>query len=153
MQYHALKGTSTFAAQDPFENERAIFSVHPDPFTLVARKGSGISGFSDLRGKRFKVGNLGSGQRATTEIVMEAFGMTMDDFALAAELKGTVMSQALCEGKIDAMIYTVGHPAAAITDAATTCDVELVNVTGGEIDKLIEKKLLLPFSDYSRRYI
>ena len=83
------------------------------------------------------VGNPGSGQRATTEVVMDAFGMTMDDFSLAAELKGSEMAQALCDGKIDAMIYTIGHPAAAITEAATTCDVKLVSVKGEPIDKLV----------------
>ena len=136
-QYHAYHGTSRFEEQGPFEGLRAVFSVHPEPFTLIARAGSGIAGFEDLKGKKVNVGNPGSGQRATTEVVMEAFGMTMSDFALAAELKGSEMAQALCDGKIDAMIYTIGHPAAAITEAATTCDVELVNVTGAPIDRLI----------------
>ena len=68
---------------------------------------------------------------------MSAFGIKMDDFALASELKGSEMAQALCDGKIDAMIYTIGHPAAAITEAATTCDIELVDVKGAPIDKLI----------------
>ncbi|MEP1442389.1 MAG: TAXI family TRAP transporter solute-binding subunit, partial [Hyphomicrobiales bacterium] len=99
--------------------------------------GAGISGFADLKGKKVNVGNPGSGQRATTEVVMEGFGMTMSDFALASELKGSEMAQALCDGKIDAMIYTIGHPAAAVTEAATTCDVELVSVNGGPIDKLV----------------
>lgn len=136
-QYHAFHGTSKFAEQGPFEGLRAVFSVHPEPFTLVVRKGSGIDSFEALKGKKVNVGNPGSGQRATTEVVMEAFGMTMGDFALAAELKGSEMAQALCDDKIDAMIYTIGHPAAAITEAATTCDVELVSVTGAPIDKLV----------------
>ncbi len=136
-QYHAYHGTSKFEEQGPFEKERAVFAVHPEPFTLVVRKDTGVSGFEDLKGKKVNVGNPGSGQRATTEIVMEAFGMTMDDFALAAELKGSEMAQALCDGKIDAMIYTIGHPAAAITEAATTCDVELVSVDGAAIEKLV----------------
>ena len=136
-QFHAFNGTSKFEDQGKFENLRAVFSVHPEPFTLVSRKGTGISGFADLKGKKVNVGNPGSGQRATTEVVMEGFGMTMSDFALASELKGSEMAQALCDGKIDAMIYTIGHPAAAVTEAATTCDVELVSVNGGPIDKLV----------------
>ena len=136
-QFHAFNGTSKFSDQGKFENLRAVFSVHPEPFTLISRKGTGISGFADLKGKKVNVGNPGSGQRATTEVVMEGFGMTMSDFALAAELKGSEMAQALCDGKIDAMIYTIGHPAAAVTEAATTCDVELVSVNGGPIDKLV----------------
>ena len=129
-QYHALNGTSKFKDQGAWGGERAVFSVHPEPFTLVAKKGAGVDGFESLKGKKVNVGNPGSGQRATTEVVMEAYGMQMSDFALASELKGSEMAQALCDGKIDAMIYTIGHPAAAITEAATTCDVELVSVQG-----------------------
>lgn len=70
---------------------------------------------------------------------MDAFGITMDDFAVATEFQGAEMAQALCNGQIDAMIYTVGHPAAAITEVSTTCDARLVDVTGPEIDQLIEE--------------
>jgi len=152
-QYHAFKGTSKFEEQGPFDKERAVFSIHPEPFTLIVQKGSGIAKFEDLKGKKVNVGNPGSGQRATTEVVMEAFGMKMEDFALAAELKGSEMAQALCDGKIDAMIYTIGHPAAAITEAATTCDVELVDVTGEPIDKLVAdnpyyRKAVIPAGTY-----
>lgn len=137
-QYHAYNGTSTFA-DNPFPEIRSVFSVHPEPFTLIARSDAGIESFEDLKGKRFNVGNAGSGLRATTEVLMEEYGMTMDDFALATEYKGSEMSQQLCDGNIDAMVYVVGHPAAAIQEAATTCDVTLVNVTGDVIDKLIEE--------------
>lgn len=136
-QYHAYHGTSKFEAQGAFEGLRAVFSVHAEPFTLIVGASSDIKGFADLKGKRVNVGNPGSGQRATMEVVMDAFGLTMDDFALASELKGSEMAQALCDGKIDAMIYTIGHPAAAVTEAATTCDVRLVNVEGAPVDKLI----------------
>lgn len=136
-QFHAYNGTSKFEDQGKFEDLRAVFSVHAEPFTLIARSGSGVDSFEALKGKKVNVGNPGSGQRATMEVVMEGFGMSMDDFAVAAELKGSEMAQALCDGKIDAMIYTIGHPAAAIKEAATTCDVELVSVAGEPIDALI----------------
>lgn len=136
-QYHAYRGTSKFEDKGAFKDLRAVFSVHPEPFTLIVRKGSGISSFESLKGKKVNVGNPGSGQRATMEVVMDAFGISMGDFALAAELKGSEMAQAICDGKIDAMIYTVGHPAAAVTQASSSCDVELVSVTGAPIDKLV----------------
>ena len=136
-QHHAYNGTSKFEKQGKFEKLRAVFSVHPEPFTLIARKGKGVSKFEDLKGKKVNIGNPGSGQRATMEVVMDAFGIKKSDFAVAAELKGSEMAQAVCDGKIDAMIYTIGHPAAAVTEAATTCDVELVDVVGTPIDRLI----------------
>ncbi|MBO9472953.1 TAXI family TRAP transporter solute-binding subunit [Shimia sp. R10_1] len=137
-QYHAYNGTSKFA-DNPFPDVRAVFSVHPEPFTVVARGDVDVNSFADLKGKRVNVGNPGSGLRATTEVVMEAYGMTMDDFALATEYKGSEMAKQLCDGNIDVMIYTIGHPAAAIKEATTTCDAKLVNITGAEIDKLVEE--------------
>ncbi|MDO6587157.1 TAXI family TRAP transporter solute-binding subunit [Salipiger sp. 1_MG-2023] len=138
-QYHAYNGTSQFEGDAAFPDIRAVFSIHPEPFTLIARADAGIETFEDLKGKRFNVGNAGSGLRGTTEVLMAEYGMTMDDFALATEYKGSEMSQQLCDGNIDAMVYVVGHPAAAIEEAATTCDVKLVNVVGPVIDKLIEE--------------
>ena len=138
-QFHAFNGTSRFEDAGAFEGLRAVFSVHPEPFTLLARPDSGIESFEDIKGKRVNVGNPGSGQRATMEVVMDAFGIGMDDLALATELKGAEMAQALCDGRIDAMIYTVGHPAAAIQEAVNSCDVNLVDVTGDAIDKLVDE--------------
>lgn len=135
-QHHAFNGTSKFA-DNPFPEVRAVMSVHPEPFTLIVRGDSDIAGFEDIKGKRVNVGNPGSGQRATMEIVMEAFGIGMGDLALATEFKGSEMAKELCDGNIDAMIYTIGHPAAAIKEATTTCDARLVSVTGAPIDKLV----------------
>ncbi|WP_294223846.1 TAXI family TRAP transporter solute-binding subunit [uncultured Shimia sp.] len=135
-QYHAYNGTSKFA-DNPFPDIRAVFSVHPEPFTVIARSDAGVNSFADLKGKRVNVGNPGSGQRATMEVVMDAYGIGMDDFALATEYKGSEMAKQLCDGNIDAMIYTIGHPAAAIKEATTTCDATLVSVTGPEVEKLV----------------
>ncbi len=136
-QYHAYNGTSKFKEQGANKSLRAVFSVHPEPFTVVARADSGIKNFSDLKGKRVNIGNPGSGQRGTMQVVMDALGWKKSDFALASELKAAEQSKALCDNKIDAMIYTVGHPSGSIKEATTSCDAVLVNVTGPVIDKLV----------------
>ena len=136
-QYHAYHGTSKFEEAGPFKELRAVFSIHPEPFTVVARADSGIKNFQDLKDKRVNIGNPGSGQRGTMEVVMEAMGWTNDDLKLASELKAAEQSKALCDNKIDAMVYTVGHPSGSIKEATTSCDSVLVNVTGPEIEKLI----------------
>jgi TRAP transporter TAXI family solute receptor len=136
-QYHAYRGTSKFASKGPFKDLRALFSVHSESFTVVARRDSGIKQFSDLKGKRVNIGNPGSGQRATMEVVMNAMGWKNSDFALASELKPAEQSQALCDNKVDAIVYVVGHPNGSIQEATTTCDTVLVPVTGPAIDKLL----------------
>lgn len=136
-QHHAFHGTSKFEDAGPFEDLRAVFSVHPEPFTVVARADSGIKTFDDLKGKRVNIGNPGSGARGTMEVLMEAKGITSDDFALATELKPAEQSAALCDNQIDAMVFTVGHPSGTIQEATTACDSVLVNVDGDVVEGLI----------------
>lgn len=138
-QYHAYNGSSKFKDQGAFKDLRAVFSVHPEPFTVVARADSGIKNIQDLKGKRVNIGNPGSGQRGTMEVLMAALGWDKSTFALASELKGSEQSSALCDNKIDAMVYTVGHPNGSIKEATTSCDSVLVNVTGPEVDKLVKE--------------
>ena len=138
-QFHAIEGTSQFEEQGAFEDLRAVFSVHPEPFTVVARADAGIESFEDLKGKRVNVGNPGSGQRGTMEVLMDAMGWTMDDFQLTSELQAAEQSQALCDNNIDAMVYTVGHPSGSIQEATTACDAVLVDVSGEAVDKLVEE--------------
>ncbi|MDX1743058.1 MAG: TAXI family TRAP transporter solute-binding subunit, partial [Ruegeria sp.] len=138
-QYHAYNGSSQFEETGPFEGLRAVFSVHPEPFTVVARADSGIVNFEDLKGKRVNIGNPGSGQRGTMEVLMGELGWTTDDFELATELKAAEQSAALCDNQIDAMVYTVGHPSGSIQEATTACDSVLVNVSGAAVDKLVSE--------------
>lgn len=142
-QYHAYHGTSKFAPSEDGgsgganKDLRAVFSVHAEPFTVVARADAGIAAFADLKGKRVNIGNPGSGQRGTMEELMAALGWTNADFKVATELKSAEQSKALCDNKIDAMVITVGHPSGTIKEASTSCDVVLVDVTGAAVDKLV----------------
>ncbi len=135
-QYHAYNGSSEFEG-NKFDNLRAVFSVHGEPFTVIARADANIKSFDDLKGKRVNIGNPGSGQYATMQVVMDALGWTMDDFALASELKPAEQAAALGDNKVDAIIYTVGHPNGSIQEAVSTVEANLVPVTGEAIDKLI----------------
>lgn len=136
-QFHAYSGSSKFSDKGANKELRALFSIHPEPFTVVARIDSGIKNLPDLKGKRINIGNPGSGQRGTMEVVMSAMGWKRSDFSLAAELKTAEQSKALCDNKVDAIVYTVGHPNGSIKEATTSCNTRLVSVSGAAIDKLI----------------
>lgn len=137
-QFHALNGTKRFASAGPDKKLRAIFSVHGEPFTVVARRDAGIVHFEDLKGKRVNIGNPGSGQRATMEIVMQAKGWDKSVFSLANELPASQQSLALCHDRVQAMVYTVGHPNVSVAQAAGLCDAVIVEVSGADIDKLVD---------------
>ena len=136
-QHHAYKGTSKFEEAGAFKGLRAVFSVHKEPFTLLARADAGITKFEDLKGKRVNIGNPGSGQRGTMEVLMDAMGWTNDTFSSVSELKSAEQSAALCDNKIDAIVFTVGHPSGSIKEATATCDTVLVEVSGKVVEKLI----------------
>ena len=139
VQFNAAKGLAQFKDGGAYGDLRAVFSVHPEPFTLVARKEAGITKFTDLKGKRVNVGNPGSGTRSALEELLVAEGMKLSDFALASELKADEHGPALCDNKIDGFFYGVGHPSANIQDPTTTCGAKLVPLTGPAIDALVKK--------------
>ena len=139
VQFHATKGSGNFQKDGAFRELRAVFALHPEPVTVVGRKELNAKAFSDFKGKRFNVGNPGSGTRATAEELLNAMGWKMSDFSLASELKADEHGPALCDGKIDGFLYLVGHPSANIQDPTTVCGAKLVNVTGPAVDKLVKQ--------------
>ena len=140
VQFNSLKGVGQFKDGGAYGDLRAVFSVHPEPFTVVGRKEAGAKSFTDFKGKRFNVGNPGLGTRSSMEELLSAMGWKMGDFSLAAELKADEHGPALCDGKIDGFFYAVGHPSANIQDPTTTCGAKLVSLTGPAIDKLVAEK-------------
>ncbi len=139
-QYHAYNGTSKFEEKGKFENLRAVFSVHPEPVTIVARDDSGIKNISDVKGKRMNIGNPGSGTRGTWEVIEETQGWARSDLALAGEMKSAETGAALCDGKLDAYFWLVGHPSALTQESLASCAAHLVNASTPEIDALVAEK-------------
>jgi TRAP transporter TAXI family solute receptor len=131
-QFHAIKGTAVFEDDGADPNLRSVVSLYPEAFTVLARADAGIERFEDLRGKRVNIGNPGSGQHGTMQVVMAAYGWTRGDFSLVREFKSSIQSRALC-------------PSGSIKQATTECDVVLVEVSGPNIDALIAEH------DYYRR--
>ena len=140
VQFNAAKGVAMFKEAGAFGDLRAVFSVHPEPFTVLARKEANIKSFADFKGKRFNVGNPGSGTRASMEELLAQMGWKLSDFSLASELKADEHGPALCDGKIDGFFYGVGHPSANIQDPTTSCGAKLVSLTGPAVDKLVADK-------------
>jgi TRAP transporter TAXI family solute receptor len=131
-QYYAMKGEGPFKDK-PQPKLRALFSVYPELFTLVARQDANIKRFEDIKGKRINIGDPGSGSRATMELVMKEFGIAPSDLKLASELKFVEMAPALCDNKIDAFVFVAGHPNAIFQEAATSCASTIAAVSGPPI--------------------
>jgi TRAP transporter TAXI family solute receptor len=137
LQHHAYHGTSVFGSAGPNKELRALFSVVPESFTVIAGEHADISTLEDLKGQRVNVGNPGSGQRVAMNAVMQYLGWTMDDFGSATEIKSALQAEQICRRKLDAAVYMVAHPNLSVREATASCSSILVPVAGPEIEKLI----------------
>ena len=147
VQHHAVNRSGPYRFVDiPHDNLRALFSLYVEPFNLVVRRDSGILSLNDLEGHRINLGNSGSGHRETMEVVMQAKGWGPDDFQLTTELPASQQTMSLCHNRVQAMVYTAGHPNRSVAHAIKLCDAMLVDVSGTEIDRLVSEH---PFYRYT----
>lgn len=145
--HHSAKGSADFSEQGADGKLRSLFSLHTEAFTLVARADANINSLADLKGKRINIGNPGSGQRATMQVLMERLGWTLDDFTEVFEYKSADQSEHLCKGTFDAMVFVAGHPSASIKEATTACDSKLIPVLGDPVASLVAN------NDYYNRIV
>jgi TRAP transporter TAXI family solute receptor len=145
VQHNAFNGVKQFDGK-AYGDLRAVFAVHAEPFTVLARSDSGVTTFEDFKGKRFNVGNPGSGTRASMEELLGEMGWTLADFSLASELKADEQGAALCDNKIDGFFYGVGHPSAAIQDPTTACGARLIPLEGEAVEALVNAN---PYYSYA----
>ena len=136
-QAHAKNGTDIFSQAGPHADLRSVFALYSESFTVLARTNSGIEKFEDLLGKKVNIGNPGSGQRATMDVLMGRYGWNRFDFASTREFASDLQAQALCDNEVDAIVFMAGHPSGTIKTATQTCATDLVNIEGPQIDTLI----------------
>jgi hypothetical protein len=137
VQNDALRGGGAFSGEPAFDDLRAVMALHPEPLTVVARADAGIKRFEDLFGKRISYGRPGSGARGVWDNVAGRMGWDQRSFAATLELDPEQQPAALCDGRVDAFVFTVGHPAPTIQEATTGCDAVLIPVTGSRISALV----------------
>jgi len=133
----AVEGKNNFDA--PITNIQQIAVLYPNVVQLVSTKGSGIKNIEDLRGKRFAVGDLGSGTEVNARTLLEGFGMTYDDvevdylgFADAAD--------AMKAGKIDAAFFSSGLPNSSLLELEQGLDLQVVSINQDKLKELIKTK-------------
>lgn len=136
-QYNAYKGKGIFAHGPAMSKLRSVFSLHSEMFTVVVRADSPIKKFDDIEGHRVNIGNPGSGMRAIMEELMDIKGWGRNSFKEMLELKPTEQARALCDDKIDAMVFAAGHPNGLIQEVTSMCAARIVPIEGTAVDSLL----------------
>lgn len=137
-QYHAYKGTGFFSDQKPFKELRSVFSLYTETFTMAVLEKSDIKKLDDIVGKKVNFGPQGSGMNATMDVLTTVKGWNKDSFSTVTYLQPTEQPKALCDGKIDVMIYAAGNPNGVLQEATQTCKVRILEIDKETIDALIK---------------
>ncbi|MEY8210562.1 TAXI family TRAP transporter solute-binding subunit [Corynebacterium sp. MNWGS58] len=135
--YQAQEGIGPYAGKTDTPELAAITAMYPNWLHLVTLEGSGITTVEDLRGKRVSVGSPNSGVEANAKILLEAFGLTYDDFDVDF-LSYSDSADQLQNGQIDAAFTSSGIPNSAIMDLSAQQDVRIVPIEGKGLDALLE---------------
>src|SRR5262245_43554989 len=129
-QWGAFNGEGSFAAVGPNAKLRTIIALYPEAFTVVARTDSGIRDFQDLHDKRVGIGTSGVGYNFTRDVILRSYGWTTSGPEHVLEFAPADQNQALCNNKVDAIIFEAGHPNELTQEATADCRGKLVPVAG-----------------------
>jgi TRAP transporter TAXI family solute receptor len=133
-------GTSARAAYDGDDTVavadlRIVAPLYPNVAHVLVRDSAGIASVGDVRGRSVSVGSAGSGTEQFARHLLGAYGL---DYEAIDErfLSFSESSAALRDGAVDAAIFSVGYPAAAVLEATTNAAVRLLPVEREDAERL-----------------
>ncbi len=136
--YWAYTGTGIYEGKGKVENLRAIASLYPESFHLVARQGAGIRSVRDLSGKRVSLDEPGSGTLVDARIILDAYGLSENDLKAEYIKPSTAVSE-IRQGQLDAFVIVAGYPTGSVVELCSSAGCELVPIEGPEVDTLLEQ--------------
>lgn len=136
--HHAAHGTDPFVGQPPNDRLRSLFRLHQESLTLIAGANSNINTLADIEGKRVDLGNPGSGERVTSQALLDAMGWQESSFAPVIPSSINNRLEGLCDGTLDAAFMVAGHPNQGIGDLTGRCKARIIPIEGEQIDRLLK---------------
>ena len=124
--------------KEPAKDLRTIAALFQEHIHLVALKNSNINSVKDLKGKRVSLDEPGSGTYVDAKLIFESNGLSSSDVKAEA-LKGKAATDALRNGKVDAIFVVAGYPTGAIVELASAVDIKLVPIDGAGAKALTSK--------------
>jgi uncharacterized protein len=131
----AYEGTGRFGPGGELpqlDNLRVITIAYANAVHIITLEDSGIESLADLVGKRVSVGAPGSGTELSAETILNANGITYDDFDVQ-RLSVNETADALRDGAIDAGFWSGGVPTGAVLSLAETRQIRIVPLSETEV--------------------
>ncbi|MDY0289682.1 MAG: TAXI family TRAP transporter solute-binding subunit [Sphaerochaeta sp.] len=134
----AYSGTGAYEGKSPAKELRALTGLYPNYVQLVTTNKTGITKFTDLKGKRVGVGAPNSGVELNARMMYEAHNMSYEDSKVDYLNYGEAIGQ-LKNNLVDAVFVTSGIPNATIMELGTSAQIVLIPIEGAGLANLIKK--------------
>nr|WP_240193410.1 TAXI family TRAP transporter solute-binding subunit [Desulfobulbus alkaliphilus] len=117
--FQAIHGQGPFADVFAARNLRAVASLYPEKLQIVTRRDTGIRSVVDFRNNRISIDELGSGTLPVMRIVLEAHGLTENDF-FPVYLKPVFTTEKMINREIHGFSMMGGVPMEAVSQIIDT---------------------------------
>lgn len=115
-------GSSAYKGVGPYDSPQKLLGVaamYPSVLHMFTVDGTGIESIADLKGKKIAVGPAGGGTIAMMNVVLGAYGLTIDDVVPSYLSYSDGFSQ-LTDGNVDAAFALAGYPTSGVMQAIAT---------------------------------
>lgn len=143
----AQRGEGFWKGQ-PHDTLRAVLGLHTEDYTIVAAADTGIATLSDLKGKTVNIGEPGSLEALQAAGAFRYAGLDPQNDLTIMQKPTYEAAELLQSGKIDAYLYTVGHPNLSLIEASSgERKIMIVPLGSGIIDYFLKNRPYLTKKD------
>jgi len=133
--FFAVRGQAKWEKEYPI---RSVMTLAPNVALFITPADSGIQSIADLKGKRVVVGPAGAGFEHFVGPILEAHGVTYDDFSPLYDTQTGAVAL-LGDGSADAAFLGGAVPTSSITQACATRDIHFIPFDQSATDRLTEQ--------------
>jgi TRAP transporter TAXI family solute receptor len=133
--YTTFRGGSS-RNPNPYLHLRALAVVYTNVVHVAVRRGSGITSWRDMRGKRVQISDeaSGGGSGSLARLVLEGHGIDVKDIQVVTNPRGAIAR--LRAGEMDVRIFASAYPVSTITDVGESSDMQLLPLESDAIERV-----------------
>ena len=131
--YFAVRGEGGWEKSYPLQS---VMTLAPNVAMFITPESSGIRSIAGLRDKRVVVGPAGAGWEAFVSPIVEAHGVTYDEFTPLNNTQSGAVDM-LADGSARAAFLGGAVPTASIVQASTSQDIFLIPFDRTAVDNLV----------------
>ncbi|XVN42461.1 MAG: TAXI family TRAP transporter solute-binding subunit [Candidatus Rickettsia vulgarisii] len=132
----AYEGKGYYSKIGKMEDIRQVLNLYDEFFTVIVKDDDKIKIFSDIEGKKISLLPTFSSNNITYQSLRNLYKFSKEPIYVD-EINYEESVLEFCNGDIDAIIMTIGHPNSLVGLIANKCEIDFVPIENDKIEKLI----------------